>query len=288
MNMENPFLVVEIPQYIRSIKIANSRNAVYYECDTSGKILLKKGKKVKQQYLTTTAIDTVRKGYDSYALTWFQETYTIGIYKKSLLIDWVLRGCGGNQCNTGVGLIFYKNKPDYKFIIINNQTRKPVIVNEKTVGTPRHKIISGQDIYNGTIRPEMRASIMQAIKEDYISKMPVLPIIEKYLLPCLIQLTIYDVIGDGTWDIDNRSFLYSKAFNDLMSKGTTGKKNGNKLPIKYFTPILPDDNVKFVTQAGGARFIEVEKEEERKLVFSFYKDNYVPQFKINKQQKLWD
>ena len=287
MNMENPFLVVEIPQYIRSIKIANSRNAIYYECGINREVLLKKGKKVKQQYLHNHAKTLVKAGKTLfYIYDFVPDKYTIGIYKGTILVDWLLSYTHVST-NAGVSFVSYKDK-NVKFRVIDIVTKKPIIVNEKTVGTPRHKIISGQDIYNGTIRPEMRASIMQAIKEDYISKMPVLPVIEKSLLPCLIQLTVYDVIGDGTWDIDNRSFLYSKAFNDLMSKGTTGKKNGNKLPIKYFTPILPDDNVKFVTQAGGARFIEVEKEEERKLVFSFYKDNYVPQFKINKQQKLWD
>lgn len=279
--MEEPFLVVEFPQYIRAVKIANKRNAQHYSCDVAGNIILTKSEKVKSEYLTKEAKHSLQFGRTDYNIGDFTDNYTIGIYKGNVLVDQLIRESSILlYCKGGRTLKGWSN-PAYKKIVINAITKSPLVVNEKTAGLPHYKIINGQDIYNGNYSPHLRASIMQAIKESFISRLHYLPIIDKSHLPCLIQLEVHDAIEQGNWDIDNRAYPYSKAFNDILSKGITGKKEKNKMPIQYFKPLMPDDNVNYIRQSGGARFFEIENTNDRKLVFKFYKDTYIPNFKLN-------
>jgi hypothetical protein len=201
-------ITIEIPKYIRKVKLSEARKRKYYE----------KGKKgpVAKKYA-----DTSKYGWKRYG-------------SKQFLIDL--------------------------------ETDERVVANPRAAGTPRYMAVNGQKIYNAEASPHVRSKVMSDIKKSFAPFINKLDPIDLDSFPINISLEIHDVITDEgnnqLWDVDNRSMPYIKAFQDCLT-GNKDKdgKNRNK-------QIIPDDHVLFITQPPLPKFIPVENEDDRKLVFT--------------------
>lgn len=166
-----------------------------------------------------------------------------------------------------------KEKYDWKKIgdktfLVDLETNEKVIANPKAAGTPRNLVINGQKIYNGEASKHIRNKVLSAIKESFSTYINKLSEIKEF--PLTLELEIHDVIRENgsysLWDIDNRSYPYIKAFQDCLTgnKDKTGKKRNKQ--------IIPDDNILFITQPPVPKFIPVDDEKDRKLVFIIKKE----------------
>ena len=150
-----------------------------------------------------------------------------------------------------------------KQFLVNLQTGERVIANPKAQGTPNIMVINGQKIYNGAMKEHTRCKVMSDIKksfEPYINAMQ--PITS---FPIKIRLEIHDVIREtnshNLWDADNRAAPYIKAFQDSL----TGNKSKERICKNKV--IIPDDNILYITQPPATKFIPVDHDDDRKLVF---------------------
>lgn len=203
-------VIVEIPEYIRRVKLSEARNAKYYEFG-------KKHPKAKR-FLNK----------DKY--------------------DW-------------------KDFNGRRFLICL-ETGEKVISNPRAAGTPRILTINGQKIYNGEVSKHIRNKVLSEIKESFAPYVNTLDVINEF--PLRIEMEIHDVIressGDSLWDIDNRAWPYIKGFQDCLT-GNRDKKG------KYRNKqVVPDDNILYITQPPAPKFIPVDNEEDRKLVFKIVKE----------------
>lgn len=162
-------------------------------------------------------------------------------------------------------------KIDKKTYLVEKATGQKVLANPKSCGTANIESINGQKIYNGATGQHYRNKIMGEIKTSFRPYIDALdPITDPNSFPLKIELEIHDTIRTGTgkslWDADNRTWPYIKAFQDCLTgnKGKDGKLRNKQ--------IIPDDNILFVTQPPSVKFIPVEKEEDRKLVFKIQKE----------------
>jgi hypothetical protein len=153
-------------------------------------------------------------------------------------------------------------------------TSEFILANPGAAGTPNLYTINSQDFYSGNIRFN-RAKITIAIKESMLPY--VKHCLDLHKFPVIISLQVHDIVDKANWDILNRSWIYTKCFEDLIASGQTGKKDRDKKNIQYFKPLIPDDNIKWVAGSGGTTFHPVKTTEERKLVF-FIK--HIPEFNI--------
>lgn len=142
---------------------------------------------------------------------------------------------------------YANNKFDNKGRMIDSNGDH-VVANPRTIGTARYLTINGQQLYNARMSPHMRSKIVNAVKESYMPYVKNVKQIKK--LPVTISLDFYDTTRQANWDLDNQ-WLYGKCFQDLIVK----------------LGILPDDDIKYITQASAPRFFPVDTEEERKLIF---------------------
>ena len=205
-------ITIEIPKYIRKVKLSNARKRKYYE----------KGKKapVAKKYA-----DTSKYGWKKYG-------------SKQFLIDL--------------------------------ETDERVVANPRAAGTPKYMVVNGQKIYNAEASPHVRSKVMGDIKKSFAPFIDSLDPIDLDCFPVNIHLEIHDVIteepNNQLWDVDNRSMPYIKAFQDCLT-GNKDKdgKNRNK-------QIIPDDHVLFITQPPIPKFIPVDNEDDRKLVFTIVRE----------------
>ena len=164
----------------------------------------------------------------------------------------------------------YLDKKNYDYrdfngrkFLVDLKKGERVGANPRAAGKPRYMAINGQKIYNGEASKHIRAKILSAIKEQmspYIDKLD--PVKD---FPICIEMELHDIIrepnSNSLWDVDNRAWPYIKAFQDCLTgnKDKNGKKR-NKV-------IIPDDNILFITTPPVPKFIPVEDEKDRKLVF---------------------
>ena len=205
-------IVIEVPKYIRKVKLSEARIKKYYE----------KGKK----------LPTAKK------------------YTNAEKYEW--------------------KKIGNRVFLFDKETNEKVIANPKAAGTPRYITINGQKIYNGEVSKHIRNKVLSSIKDSfapYINKLQEIDIEE---FPIRIDMEVHDIIrepsSNSLWDLDNRAWPYIKAFQDCLT-GNTDKKGR-----KRNKQIIPDDNVLFITQPCVPKFIPVDKEEDRKLVFTIRKE----------------
>jgi len=201
-------ITIEIPKYIRKVKLSNSRNKKYYE----------KGKK-----------EPIAKKYADPSKYKWQ----------------VIKG---------------------KTLLVDIEKNEVVIANPKAAGTPKFVTINGQKIYNGEVSSHVRNKVLTEIKNQFKEYINKLDPIDLSKFPIKINMEIHDTIKEvsskSLWDIDNRAWPYIKAFQDCLTGNSD--KQGNERCKK----IIPDDNIIFVTQAPVPKFIPVENDEDRKLIFT--------------------
>ena len=162
----------------------------------------------------------------------------------------------------------YQQWDNKKSYLVDLETKERVVANPRAAGTPRYITINGQKIYNGEASKHIRNKILSSIKKEmapYIDKMDVVT-----EFPLIIEMELHDTIREESskslWDLDNRSWPYIKAFQDCLTgnKDKHGKRRNRQ--------IIPDDNILFITTPPVPKFIPVDSEDERKLVFRILKE----------------
>lgn len=149
---------------------------------------------------------------------------------------------------------FLRDKQDKKLII------KKVTKVKKSFSINANRVLFS----NGTSHT---TAILNAIKKSFTPYLQNLSKIEDY--PIRVKLYVYDTPSknSNTYDIGNISYLYGKAFLDLLSKGF--KMSGINLK-----PIILDDNVNYVTEdPQGGVFCPIEDGGNRRLLFLIAKDD---------------
>lgn len=166
-----------------------------------------------------------------------------------------------------------RKKYDYKsfagkLYLVDLTTGERVVANPRAAGTPRILTINGQKIYNGEVSKHMRNKVLSDIKESYKPYLDSLDVVTTF--PIRFEMEVHDVIREGDsgalWDMDNRAWPYIKAFQDCLTgnKDKDGKKRSKV--------IIPDDNILYVTQPPVPKFIPVDDEKDRKLVFKIIQE----------------
>lgn len=108
--------------------------------------------------------------------------------------------------------------------------------------------------------------ILNKVKESIAPYLQNITPFTKEESPIRIKQYIYDsftdsIVINSNWDIGNRSFIYGKAFCDLLVKGI--KYKGLNIP-----KLILDDNVLNLTEdPTGAVFCPIDKHDNRRLVF---------------------
>lgn len=229
-----------IPYFLESVELSRKRKAIYFQ-EQSDFIQRTDGKIVN--------LSVVKKEYNTRA--------------KMLRLKRV-----------------HKSKIKSKFRIdiqgfLVDQKGERVLANPRAVGTPKKVSINFQNIYSGKLDHYGRSEVMKAVKNDMLSH--VIAAINKGFqlndFPLYIILkycNTTDKNGNELWDVGNACILYTKAFLDLIATGSNGDSVGKK-KIQYFDPIIPDDSHVYVKSDPWPVFIPVEKTEERKLIFEFFK-----------------
>ena len=270
-------VIVEIPQYIRKVKFSEKQREQYYEWN--GKTIKAKGKEVPKSFLSEEGKKNVvlREG---------------NVLCSDLKLDYAL----GTFINNKLQFIYTPDdkiyKPESKALeqcnticLIDINTQQKIVANPTKAGTPKYEIIRGQDFYNSAIREHSRGTIMQAIKNSFVSYVKDIDIINDY--PIRIKCYLYDTVmnafdptkdktkAGGRWDVGNRCYPYSKAFLDLLATGSNGEQ-------KLFEPKIKDDDRLHVTEdPQGGIFCPIDDTNNRKLVFVIAKDDEFFQSKIS-------
>lgn len=147
--------------------------------------------------------------------------------------------------------------------LIDKITREKIISNPRTVGKPKYWVVNVQDLYNGVIKPQMRAGLMLKIKEHmrpYIIKSGIkirsFNIFEKFISYFVninylrIELFIYSEFMPV--DCDNKGFLLHKNFQDLL------KEQG----------IIPDDCSKYIRDSSRTIWVPTIGKETMEFVIT--------------------
>lgn len=269
-------LRVEIPNYIRKVRLSESQNAKYWEWD--GKTIKCGSKKLPKKFIDQRYNDLIIKNNGNIKPEWLNSQYSIVRVK-------------GNKSAIGCVISTDDLSKDHKHILVDeNRTR--IIANDKKVGTPREMVINGQAIYNGLMSAHVRGKIMQEIKKSFAPHIEALPIIIDY--PVRIKCYLFDTVKNSfdngkdlesqgqRWDIGNRIYPYSKAFLDLLTTGTDGT---NQL---FLPKLVDDDRLRVTEDPQGGIFVPIEQGEIPKLVFMIVPDdeNYLEALRPIEEERL--
>lgn len=152
----------------------------------------------------------------------------------------------------------YDNNPEYGFNnkdqLINLETGVSVIKNSRSAGTPRFKKINGQDIYNGNISRQARASLVKNVHNYFI------PILKDLELPKdldeypLTMELIFKVHDKGKFNVDNdNKWIWRKCIQDTISE--LGK--------------WEDDN-NYILNRNEEETIFIPEDQGQELIINFY------------------
>jgi hypothetical protein len=254
--MEELKIVIEIPQFIRRVKLSEKQRAKYFEWN--GITIKGKGKKLPISFYKDKK--NIPLNTD---ISHLKDDFFIGIYKNNKFISMtrdlnILPNLKQIQNN-------YNNnkKYNYKLCTIKDNLIIPVLCNPKTVNTPKWYLIKGQDIYSGVINEHQRGFVMSSIKNCYLPYIKPIPVINKY--PIKIDCFLYDTIKNfydkskeegQRWDVDNFMYPYLKAFPDLLV--AEGK--------------IKDDDRLHLPSTIKTEFIPIKDHHNRKLVFIITED----------------
>lgn len=138
------------------------------------------------------------------------------------------------------------------YLCVEDGTRK--LANPQAAGTPKYEALSGNSLMTGYGSYHTRNKITKELKDFYR------PIVRKQLqtihdFPLCITWDFHTTIGEANWDLDNM-FFYWKYLQDVLVD----------------EDIIPDDTIQYITYPPSARIVPVRTWEERKFVFTFFKD----------------
>lgn len=126
--------------------------------------------------------------------------------------------------------------------------------NPKAAGTPKMVKVNGQDIYNGNISRQARASLVKAI-HNYVSPHlnPISPFIDIEKFPLTLELLFY-IHDKGKNNIDNdNKWLWRKGIQDTLTE--LGK--------------IVDDNVQIISR-NEEETILIPEDQQQKLIINIY------------------
>jgi hypothetical protein len=228
---------VTIPKYITKVKISNSRRTIYYNKHSGkgkGKTYTYAAHKMAGKYAPITQ-DFNGPPYKLPA----PKTKILKIYTEGW--SWDSRG------------------------YLVDADGKRIVANPRTAGEPNYETISGNKITSGYGSPFQIRNITHALKDFYR------PFVHKQLvpfkdseLPLRVEWDLYTTIDGQLFDLSNLWFYY-KYFEDCLFEEEL--PDGTKV-----TPIIPDDNIKYITQSPGPKLIPVDNWNDRKFVIRFYSD----------------
>lgn len=156
------------------------------------------------------------------------------------------------------------------------------ITNLRTINKPRVKRINGQDLWVG-IDPHMRSKMARVIKLYFYDKIKDIKPIEQFPIGIDMEFHFKMEENDNKLpDIDNIAVWYRKCLHDALAGSvdyiphyvqTTDKKGNTKQKTVYianhadYPPKIPDDSIRYIQEAN-TKYVEVQTEEERKLVIT--------------------
>jgi hypothetical protein len=258
---DNPYgqacLMVEIPKYIRQIKLSDKQRPIYYVWN--GRTIKAKSKLVPMAFIKNEykGNPLIEKGivkpeflHDCYKLVYAKNKREIIVFDTEYEIN------------------SYPFVGKYQLLLCKTEgdgTYETVIANAHKINQPRYRQIKGQDIFSGTLDEHTRGEIMYQIKKQYKEHLrEVEPMIEEdypFFLVCELHDTVKNIFDDTTdvvgvrWDVGNRLYPYMKAFPDTLTD----------------LKIIKDDERLFIT-GEQIYFVPIASDFERKLVFYLIKD----------------
>lgn len=129
-----------------------------------------------------------------------------------------------------------------------------VVKNSRSAGTPRYKKINGQDIYNGNISRQARASLVRNIHNYFVPFLQDINLdidIDNY--PLCMEL-VFRVHDKGKFNIDNdNKWIWRKCIQDTISE----------------LKIWDDDNLNIINR-NEEETILIPDDEDQKLIINFY------------------
>lgn len=134
--------------------------------------------------------------------------------------------------------------------LICTETNERVLKNIRSVGKPRYKKISGQNIWVG-LNHNLRNKIANEIKKFFYKHLKGLKVIPKSMFPIGVDIKFIKPIGSNNWDLDNLALIYRKVLLDCLK-----------------TIIGADDSVEFIREIP-TRF-SPSPDENRKLIITIY------------------
>lgn len=268
-----------MPMYPRRIQLSKQQRPVYFELRPDGTIVPSNGKaQLPLKYITKNLHTLAKVNRKITHHSWLTDEVKIASFDK--------KGDSVVLPNNESAWIHLVSKKTLILVTLSlsNEGRKvevnPILGNANRVGKPRFQRINAQDIYSG-MNEMIRGKVVQEMKKFMLPFVKDIKI-DKY--PVTVTLFLYDTIvnqldEDGTkqnqyskWDLDNRAYLWHKCFMDLITTGKTGEKDRDGKTIQWFKPLIPGDDIRYVTACGGTRFMPIRDYTERKLVFGVHPD----------------
>lgn len=143
-----------------------------------------------------------------------------------------------------------------------------VIKNPLSASKPRFVTIAGNDIMR--MHEHTWAKIVVILKNFFIERLGKYshtvkitedgktkethiyePLFTITKFPVNISMEIHTFPRFGNWDLSNL-WIYNKCFEDAMQEAG----------------VIPNDNIRFITQPGAPKFVPVTREEDRKMIFT--------------------
>lgn len=151
------------------------------------------------------------------------------------------------------------NKTDKKGYLLDENGDR-VLKNPNSVGKPRYISLSGNNFTTG-LHPAVRSNLVHRLKDFYMPFVQQMDPFNEF--PLIVEWDFYSPV-DSEFDMSNFWF-YWKYFEDCLFM--------TKYKGQDITPVIPDDDRKYVTKPGAPLLCPVDSIEERKFVFKFYYDN---------------
>lgn len=150
---------------------------------------------------------------------------------------------------------------EYKWVVKGKQTVLArvsdgliLVANSKSAGTPKYKKVNGQDIYNGNVSRQARASLVKAIHQyfiPYFKDIQTIDNIDNYPLSLELQFLLHDN-GKNNIDNDNK-WIWRKCIQDTLTE----------------LNIIPDDNPQIISK-NSEETIFISPETPQQLIINIY------------------
>jgi hypothetical protein len=146
-----------------------------------------------------------------------------------------------------------------------------IIKNVKTAGTPKLWKINAQDLYSGNLHPQSRSKVMKEfhkyfgdiLTNNLVKSLKNSKIEVKKDQRLAFYYTFEGKLENNKSDINNKSYLYDKAFTDTMTeKSLTNDKQKDVIKLG----IIKDDSLEYI-YSNHFEFFEKDNE---KLIIHIY------------------